>query len=335
MNITVVGSGGWGTALALVLLENGHQVSMWCRREDKCRQMQDSRENPVLPGIKLPQELALTCDLNVLADSQVVILSTPSFAVRSTCRQMAPHLKEGTVLVSVAKGIEKDSCLLLHEVIHQEIPNCPVVVLSGPSHAEEVARGVPTGVVVASESKEAAMLAQNLFMNSRMRLYTSPDILGVEIGAALKNVVALCTGCCMGMGYGDNTKALIMTRALTEMARLGVAMGAHKETFAGLSGLGDLIVTCTSVHSRNCRAGIAIGKGTPVAEAVGGKDGTVVEGYYAAASARQLAQKMGVEMPIAEGAYQVLYEGQDPHVILAQLMVRERRSELELEKIWL
>jgi len=335
MNITVVGSGGWGTALALVLLENGHQVSMWCRREDKCRQMQDSRENPVLPGIKLPQELALTCDLNVLADSQVVILSTPSFAVRSTCRQMAPHLKEGTVLVSVAKGIEKDSCLLLHEVIHQEIPNCPVVVLSGPSHAEEVARGVPTGVVVASESKEAAMLAQNLFMNSRMRLYTSPDILGVEIGAALKNVVALCTGCCMGMGYGDNTKALIMTRALTEMARLGVAMGAHKETFAGLSGLGDLIVTCTSVHSRNCRAGIAIGKGMSVEEAVGGKDGTVVEGYYAAASARQLAQKMGVEMPIAEGAYQVLYEGQDPHVILAQLMVRERRSELELEKIWL
>ena len=239
------------------------------------------------------------------------------------------------MLVSVSKGIEKDSCLLLHEVIHEEIPNCPVVVLSGPSHAEEVARGVPTGVVVASESKEAAMLAQDLFMNQRMRLYTSPDILGVEIGAALKNVVALCTGCCMGMGYGDNTKALIMTRALTEMARLGVAMGAHKETFAGLSGLGDLIVTCTSVHSRNCRAGIAIGKGMPVEEAVGGKDGTVVEGYYAADSARQLAHKMGVEMPIAEGAYQVLYEGKDPHVILAQLMVRERRSELELEEIWL
>ena len=335
MNITVVGSGGWGTALALVLLENGHRVSMWCRREDKCRQMQESRENPVLRGVELPQALELTCDLSVLSDSQVVVLATPSFAVRSTSRQIAPYLQEGTVLVSVSKGIEKDSCLLLHEVIHEEIPNCPVVVLSGPSHAEEVARGVPTGVVVASESKEAAMLAQDLFMNQRMRLYTSPDILGVEIGAALKNVVALCTGCCMGMGYGDNTKALIMTRALTEMARLGVAMGAHKETFAGLSGLGDLIVTCTSVHSRNCRAGIAIGKGMPVEEAVGGKDGTVVEGYYAADSARQLAHKMGVEMPIAEGAYQVLYEGKDPHVILAQLMVRERRSELELEEIWL
>ena len=315
MNITVVGSGGWGTALALVLLENGHQVSMWCRRAEKCQEMQESRENPVLPGVKLPQELELTCDLNVLADSQVVVLATPSFAVRATSKQIAPYLKAGTVLVSVAKGIEKDSCLLLHQVIEEEIPNCPVVVLSGPSHAEEVARGLPTGVVVASENKEAALLAQDIFINRNMRLYTSPDILGVEIGAALKNVVALCTGCCVGMGYGDNTKALIMTRALTEMARLGVAMGANKETFAGLSGLGDLIVTCTSMHSRNCRAGIAIGKGTPVAEAVGGKDGTVVEGYYAAASARQLAHKMGVEMPIAEGAYQVLYEGKDPHTL--------------------
>ena len=307
MNITVVGSGGWGTALALVLLENGHQVSMWCRRAEKCQEMQESRENPVLPGVKLPQKLELTCDLNVLTQSQVVVLATPSFAVRATSKQIAPYLKAGTVLVSVAKGIEKDSCLLLHQVIEEEIPNCPVVVLSGPSHAEEVARGLPTGVVVASENKDAALLAQDIFMNRNMRLYTSPDILGVEIGAALKNVVALCTGCCVGMGYGDNTKALIMTRALTEMARLGVAMGANKETFAGLSGLGDLIVTCTSMQ----------------------------EGYYAAASARQLAHKMGVEMPIAEGAYQVLYEGKDPHVILGQLMVRERRSELELEEIWL
>ena len=184
MNITVVGSGGWGTALALVLLKNGHQVSMWCRREDKCRQMQESRENPVLPGIKLPQELALTCDLNVLANSQVVVLATPSFAVRSTSRKIAPYLKEGTVLVSVAKGIEKDSCLLLHQVIEEEIPGCPVVVLSGPSHAEEVARGVPTGVVVASESKEAAMLAQDLFMNEQMRLYTSPDMAEMKIMGA-------------------------------------------------------------------------------------------------------------------------------------------------------
>jgi len=227
MNITVVGSGGWGTALALVLLENGHHVSLWCRREDKRRQMQESRENPVLRGVELPQALELTCDLNVLTQSQVVVLATPSFAVRSTARRIAPYLKAGTVLVSVAKGIEKDSCLLLHQVIEEEIPNCPVVVLSGPSHAEEVARGLPTGVVVASENKEAALLAQDIFMNRNMRLYTSPDILGVEIGAALKNVVALCTGCCVGMGYGDNTKALIMTRALTEMARLGVAMGAN------------------------------------------------------------------------------------------------------------
>ena len=249
---------------------------------------------------------------------------------------LAPHLQPGTVLVSVSKGIEKDTSLLLHQVIEEEVgDSCPVVVLSGPSHAEEVARGVPTAVVVASESRQAALLVQDLFMNERMRIYTSPDILGVEVGAAMKNVIALCAGCCAGMGYGDNTKAMLMTRGLTEIARLGVAMGAHKETFAGLAGLGDLIVTCTSMHSRNCRAGIAIAQGTAVEEAVGGKDGTVVEGYYAAASARQLARKVGVEMPISEAAYQVLYEGMPPRDVVGPLMGRARRDELEAEDIWI
>ena len=233
-------------------------------------------------------------------------------------------------MVLVSKGIEKETSLLLHQVVEQEMEGrCPVVVLSGPSHAEEVGRHVPTAVVVASERRQAAELVQDAFMNGRLRIYTSPDIVGVEIGAAMKNVIALCAGCCDGMGYGDNTKAMLMTRGLTEIARLGVAMGARKETFAGLTGLGDLIVTCTSMHSRNRRCGIAIGKGTPPQQAVA-EMGMVVEGYYAAANARTLAQKVGVEMPITEAACQVLYEGATPQQVLAQLMTRERKQESEV-----
>lgn len=226
--------------------------------------------------------------------------------------------------------------MLMSQIIEQEVgAACPVVVLSGPSHAEEVGRGVPTGVVVASESREAAELVQDLFMNPSFRIYTSPDILGVEVGAAMKNVIALCAGCCAGLGYGDNTKAMLMTRGLTEIARLGVAMGARKETFAGLAGLGDLIVTCTSMHSRNCRAGMRIGEGIPVEQAVTGMNGAVVEGYYAAASAHELSQKLGVEMPITAGAYSVLYGGKDPRAVIDQLMLRERKGELETEESWI
>ncbi len=238
--------------------------------------------------------------------------------------------------MSVSKGIEKGSSLLMSQVIQQEVGDkCPVVVLSGPSHAEEVGRGVPTAVVVASASRKAAELTQDLFMNRRFRIYTSPDIIGVEIGAAMKNVIALCAGCCDGMGYGDNTKAMLMTRGLTEIARLGVAMGARKETFAGLAGVGDLIVTCTSVHSRNCRAGTLIGQGVPVEQAVSGMNGAVVEGYYAAASAYELAERAGVEMPITTGAYEVLYKGRDPRTVLTRLMTREKRGELEEEHSWI
>lgn len=336
MRAAVIGSGGWGTALALVLVENGHQVSLWCRREEKCRQLRQSRENPLLKGVELPQALELTADLSVARGCGVVVLAAPSFALRETARRLAPHLEPGTVLVCVSKGIEKDSSLLMHQVVEQEVgAQCPVVVLSGPSHAEEVGRKIPTAVVVASEHRAAAELVQDLFMNQGLRIYTSPDIVGVEIGAAMKNVIALCAGCCAGMGYGDNTKAMLMTRGLTEIARLGVAMGGKKETFAGLAGLGDLIVTCTSMHSRNCRAGMRIGQGLPVAEAVAGMDGAVVEGYYAAASARELAEKAGVEMPIAAAAYQVLYEGKDPHSVVQELMCRARRDELETEESWI
>ncbi len=339
MRAAVIGSGGWGTALALVMVENGHQVSVWCRREDKCEEMRRTRENPQLKGVTLPEELELTVDPNIVADCDVVILATPSFAVRDTVRRFAPLLRAGTVLVSVSKGIEKHTSLLLSEVIEQEIGGkCPVVVLTGPSHAEEVGRCIPTAVVAASEDRQAAELAQEIFMNGRFRIYTSSDVVGVEIAAALKNVIAMCAGCCDGMGLGDNTKAMLMTRGLTEIARLGVAMGARKETFAGLAGVGDLIVTCTSCHSRNYRAGQMIGRGVPVEEAVTGMDGAVVEGYYAAASARELAKKAGVAMPITAGACAVLYEQADPKTVLHQLMARGRRGQTEsddTEQSWL
>lgn len=329
MNITVLGSGGWGTALALVLVENGHQVKLWCRRPEKCREMLQSRENPQLRGVPLPEELELTDDLSAVSASEAVVLAAPSFAVRETARRAAPLLRPGAVLISVSKGIEKDTSLTLTEVISQELgEGHPVVALSGPSHAEEVGRHVPTAVVVASRDQQAAELVQDLFMNPRFRVYTTDDVVGVELGAALKNVIALCTGVSDGLGLGDNTKAMLMTRGLTEIARLGEALGGRKETFAGLAGIGDLIVTCTSMHSRNRRCGMAIGQGVPVAEAVGG-NGMVVEGYYAAATAKALCDKVGVEMPITQAAYQVLYEGKDPRSVTLELMTRNRRSESE------
>ena len=247
--------------------------------------------------------------------------------MRSTAAQVKDLLDPGTIVVSVSKGIEKDSSLRLSQVIEAEIGDkCPVVVLSGPSHAEEVGRHIPTGVVAAADDPKIAAQVQDLFMNQRFRVYTSDDKIGTEICAALKNIIALCAGCCDGMGCGDNTKALLMTRGLAEMARLGVALGGKKETFTGLAGVGDLIVTCCSMHSRNRRCGILIGQGKPVQEAVK-EIGAVVEGYYAAANARTLAQKTGVEMPIAQAAYEVLYEGRDVHGVVTDLMTRSKRSE--------
>ena len=336
MRSAVIGSGAWGTALALVLLENGHQVALWSYTDRESQVLREQRENPMLKGVPLPEELELTTDMACVKGCQMVVLATPSFAVRSTARQLAGQVDPGTPVVLVSKGIEKDSALLLHQVAEEELQGkCPVVVLSGPSHAEEVGRRVPTAVVVASQSRQAAELVQDAFMNSRLRIYTSPDIVGVEIGAALKNVIALCAGCCDGMGYGDNTKAMLMTRGLTEIARLGVAMGARKETFAGLAGVGDLIVTCTSMHSRNRRAGILLGQGKTIGQAMEEMGGAVVEGYYAAASAKELAEKAGVEMPITFGAYEVLYEERDPHEVLVRLMTRQRKDELEPEESWI
>ena len=329
MKVSVIGSGGWGTALALVLLENGSDVALWSYSEEESAVLREQRENPMLKGVPLPEELHLTTDLSCVKGCKVVILATPSFAVRSTARQMGPLLDPGTAVVLVSKGIEKDTSLTLTQVVEQEVrADCPVVALCGPSHAEEVGRRVPTAVVSASQNQQAAELVQDLFMNERFRVYASDDVIGVELGAALKNVIALCAGCIDGMGFGDNTKAMLMTRGLTEIARLGVAMGGRQETFAGLTGVGDLIVTCCSMHSRNRRCGILIGKGTPVEQALK-ESGGVVEGYYAAATAKTLAEKLGVEMPIAQAAYQVLYEGKDPRVVVSELMIRAKKHETE------
>ena len=329
MKITVLGSGAWGTALSLVLLENGHQVTLWSYTREESQTLRDNHENPMLKGVPLPDTLALTDDMACVKGCGLVVLATPSFAVRTTAAKLKDLVDPGTILVSVSKGIEKDTSLRLSQVIEEEIGDkCPVVVLSGPSHAEEVGRRIPTGVVAAASDRAVAEQVQDLFMNHRFRVYTSDDRVGTELCAALKNIIALCAGCCDGMGCGDNTKALLMTRGLAEMARLGVALGGRKETFTGLAGVGDLIVTCTSMHSRNRRCGILIGQGKGIQEAIR-EVGAVVEGYYAAASARVLAQKTGVDMPIAQAAYEVLYEGRDVRGVVADLMTRSKRSELE------
>ena len=329
MKITVLGSGAWGTALALLLLENGHDVTLWSYTEEESKVLRETRENPMLKGVPLPEEMHFTTDMACVKGCDLVVVATPSFAVRSTAAKLKELADPGTILVSVSKGIEKNTSLRLSQVIEEEVEGkCPVVVLSGPSHAEEVGRHIPTGVVAAADDLEIAQKVQDVFMNQRFRVYTSDDKVGTEICAALKNVVALCAGVCDGMGAGDNTKALLMTRGLAEMARLGVALGGKKESFTGLAGTGDLIVTCCSMHSRNRRCGILIGQGKPVDEAIK-EIGAVVEGYYAAANARTLAQKAGVEMPIAQAAYEVLYENRSVHCVVDSLMQRAKRSELE------
>lgn len=334
MKITVVGSGAWGTALALLLLENGNDVTLWSYHQEESNRMRDTHENPMLKGVPLPEELKLTTDLSSVKGCGLVVLATPSFAVRATAAQLRELVDPGTIVVSVSKGIEKDTSLRLSQVIEEELQGkCPVVVLSGPSHAEEVGRRIPTGVVAAADELSIAQKVQDLFMNPRFRVYTSDDKVGTEICAALKNVIALCAGCCDGMGYGDNTKALLMTRGLAEMARLGVALGGRKETFTGLAGVGDLIVTCTSMHSRNNRAGILIGQGKSVQEAMD-QVGAVVEGYYAAESVHQLSQNEGVEMPICECVYKILYHGMKARDAVGELMGRAKKDEL-LERTWM
>lgn len=326
MEIAVVGSGGWGTALAKMLTGNGHQVTLWSFLKEEAETLERTRENPLLRGVRLP-DMTFTSDPACVAGKKVVVMASPSFAARSTSELVKPYLEEDAVLVSVAKGIEAGTSKRLSEIIG-EVTGKTVAVLCGPSHAEEVGRGIPTGCVAACPDIYVAEMLQDIFMNENFRVYSSTDVVGVELGAALKNIIALCAGICDGMGYGDNTKALLMTRGLTEMARLGMAMGSCHETFAGLAGVGDLIVTCTSMHSRNRRAGILIGQGKDPQTAMK-EVGAVVEGYYAAKSAYELSQKMDVEMPITEEAYAILYDGKDAREAVRSLMTRSKRHEFE------
>lgn len=326
MNIAVVGSGGWGTALAKLLAENGHQITLWSFLEEEANTLRATRENPLLKGVALP-EMEFTSDPSCVKGKKVVVMASPSFAARATAELVKPHLDADAVLISVAKGIEAGTSKRLSEIIG-EVTGRTVAVLCGPSHAEEVARRIPTGCVAACADMKVAEMVQDTFMNENFRVYSSTDVVGVELGAALKNVIALCAGICDGMDYGDNTKALLMTRGLTETARLGMAMGSSHATFAGLAGVGDLIVTCTSMHSRNRRAGILIGQGRTPDEAMK-EVGAVVEGYYATKSAYELSKKMKVEMPITQVAYEILYEGRDPRDGVRSLMTRSKRHEFE------
>lgn len=327
MKTAVIGSGAWGTALAIRLYKNGHDVTMWTYEKDLIAQMEHSRSNPRLPGAKLPEGLAISADYACAAGCKLVVMASPSFPLRGVCRGVAPYLDEDAVVVSVTKGLEADTHLRMSEVVAQETGR-KVVVLTGPSHAEEVAVNVPTGLLAASQDQTLAEFVQDAFMADTLRVYTSADPVGAELGAALKNVIALCAGITDGLGFGDNTKAMLMTRGLTEIARLGVSLGANKETFAGLAGVGDLIVTCTSMHSRNRRAGILIGQGKAPEEAMR-EVGAVVEGYYAAKSAWELGQKQGIDMPITEAAYRVLYEGANVNEAVRNLLLRSRRPESE------
>lgn len=329
--ISVLGSGGWGTAIAVMLFKNGHSVKLWSYSKEESLQLEKCKENkPYLPGIALPDGIEFTCDLKECADCDVAVMATPSHGVRQTAKSFAPFAKENTVILNISKGIEEETYKTLSQVIKDELPKCKIAVMSGPSHAEEVSRGIPTTNVVASQDESVAKLIQDIFMNPDFRIYTNSDITGVELGGSLKNVYALCCGIIEGMGLGDNTKAALMTRGLVEMKRLGIKMGAKEETFSGLSGMGDLIVTCTSVHSRNKRAGVLIGKGISPVEAQN-QVKMVVEGIRTCRAAKELADKVGVEMPIVNEAYDVLFCGGELSQVIPKLMGRMKKNESEFE----
>ena len=327
MKAVVVGSGAWGTALAIRLCKNGHDVTMWTFEKELIPEMESTRRNPRLPAAVLPENLKISGDYACVKDCKLIVMASPSFPARSVARGVAPYIGEDAVVVSVTKGLEDKTHMRMSQVVAETIGR-DVVALTGPSHAEEVAIDVPTGLLAASFDQKKAEFVQDAFMADCLRVYTSPDPVGAELGAALKNVIALCAGITDGLGCGDNTKAMLMTRGLTETARLGVALGAKKETFAGLAGVGDLIVTCTSMHSRNRRAGILIGQGKDAQTAMK-EVGAVVEGYYAAKSAYKLGKAKGIDMPITEAAYKVLYEGADVKEAFLGLMSRQKKAESE------
>ena len=335
-NIGIIGAGSWGTALALLLYNNGNRVTVWSIMPEEIKMLKEFHEQKdKLPGVILPDDMEFTTDLEAsIVGKDVLVLAVPSPYTRSTSAKMAEFIKEGQKIVNVAKGIEENSLMTLSEIIEQEIPRADVSVLSGPSHAEEVGRGLPTTIVVGSKKQDTAEYLQNLFMSPVFRVYTSSDVLGIELGAALKNVVALAAGIADGLGYGDNTKAALITRGIAEIARLGISMGGRIETFYGLTGIGDLIVTCASMHSRNRRAGILIGKGATMEEAMK-EVKMVVEGVYSAKAGYALSQKYHVSMPIIEQVNKVLFEGKSASEAVGELMLRDKKVEnIDLRQLY-
>ena len=326
--VTVLGGGGWAIALAKVLNENGHNVTLWSALEREVEALTKERENKVgLPGVKIPEEIKITNDIKeAVKDSKMIVMAVASSFVRSTSELLKDIVPDGQIIVDVAKGIEDGTFYTMTEVIEDVIPTVNAVVLSGPSHAEEVGKGIPTTCVVSARTRATAEYLQSIFMSPVFRVYTTPDILGVELGGALKNVIALAAGTADGLGYGDNTKAALITRGITEIARLGKKMGAQMETFYGLSGIGDLIVTCASVHSRNRKAGYLIGQGCTMEQAMD-KVQMVVEGVYSARAARELAEKYEVEMPIITEVNRVLFEGKSAAEAVMDLMLRDKKVE--------
>lgn len=327
-NVGVLGAGSWGTALSVLLSDNGHQVTVWSIDENEVKMLNEKREHELkLPGVKLPDDMVITGDLgSTIRGRDFLVLAVPSPFTRSTAKKMSPFVAEGQIIVDVAKGIEESTLMTLSRQIEQEIPQADVAVLSGPSHAEEVGRRLPTTCVIGARTKKTAEYLQSMFISNVFRVYTSPDILGIELGGSLKNVIALAAGIADGLGYGDNTKAALITRGIAEIARLGVKMGGKIETFTGLTGIGDLIVTCASVHSRNRKAGYLIGQGMSMQEAMD-EVKMVVEGVYSAKAAAKLAQKYEVSVPIVDEVNAVLFEGKSPAEAVNDLMMRESRSE--------
>lgn len=328
--VCVLGTGSWGSALGLTLAKKGYEVVMWTLSEEQANKINSTKENiDYLPGVLFPNNITITTYLEeAVLNSIVVVLAVPSQAIRSVCNQIKPFIKDEQIIVDVAKGLEKGTGLRLSEVVEEELPNNPYVTLSGPSHAEEVARDIPTTVVVASSDLEVAQRVQDIFMSPKFRVYTNPDIVGVELGGALKNIIAFGAGICDGLGLGDNSKAALMTRGIREISRLGVAMGADVSTFSGLSGIGDLIVTCTSMHSRNRRAGILIGQGKSLEETLA-EVKMVVEGITATEVAYDVSKKLNVDMPITNAIYSILHSNLNPNEVVIDLMMRNKTHEME------
>ena len=332
--IMVLGAGGWGIGLALVATRMGHAVTLWSHDPEELEDLRLHNQNKLrLPGVFLPRGIHLTGDLSKAAEMDIVVMAVPSFAIRATASRLAAHLRPDTVVVNAGKGLEDGTLNRFSQVLEQELPTARIAVLSGPSHAEEVARQVPTLVTVSAKDMSAARQVQLALSQGNFRIYLNEDLIGVELGGALKNVIALCAGIVDGLSMGDNTKAALMTRGLVEIARLGKEMGAQESTFAGLSGMGDLMVTCGSMHSRNLRAGILIGRGETVENAV--RQVGTVEGYLAARAAWELACRHKVDMPIVEHCYRVCYEGMNPRTALAQLMERPFGTEGNGEPLWM